>query len=142
MKSQSKGTKGKVPTKQKLSYNFLPINEHRDSIVTHIRENRVTYIEGQTGCGKSTMVPLFLLEDSESHGEYFKLLITQPRRIAAVTLAERVSGVVGSTVADLIGYQIGGESHVSGNTHVTYATTGYFLQVCFNILGVSKSIQS
>ena len=122
---------GKVrrSTKQTEGHGFLPICEHKESIVKHIRENRITYIEGQTGCGKSTMVPMFLLEDSESTSEYLKLLITQPRRIAAVTLAERVCGETASNLGDLVGYQIGGDSCVSANTQITFATTGYFLQV-------------
>ena len=126
---QQRTRKVRRPTKQKEGHGFLPIYEHKESIVEHIRENRITYIEGQTGCGKSTMVPLFLLEDSESSGEYFKLLITQPRRIAAVTLAERVSGETASNLGDLVGYRIGGDSCVSENTQITFATTGHFLQV-------------
>ena len=74
----------------------LPIEAHRSSIVAQVREQRVTCIEGETGCGKSSMVPVFLVEEGRARGKRVRVLVTQPRRIAATSLARRVAHQVRS----------------------------------------------
>ena len=130
-----------MPPRKRKFHNFLPILEdkdlpiceYKDVIVKHIEENRLTLIEGETGCGKSTMVPLFLLEDSYLYGKHLNLLITQPRKIAARTLAERVSDKTGKMLGDVVGYRLGSNLMVSGNTKITFVTTSNFLQVSFSV---------
>ena len=69
----------------------LPIEAHRERIVAQIRQQRVTCIEGETGCGKSSMVPVFLVDAGRESGERVRVLVTQPRVIAATSLARRVA---------------------------------------------------
>lgn len=59
----------------------LPITKYRDEIVDMVRENAVSVICGETGCGKTTQVPQFLFP------HYRRIMISQPRRISAITLA-------------------------------------------------------
>ena len=64
----------------------LPIDEHRENIIKTIQNHRVTIIHGETGCGKSSRVPIYILASNPQ----YKLFISQPRRIAAKSLIERV----------------------------------------------------
>lgn len=72
----------------------LPIDEHRDDILNTIKTQRVTIIHGETGCGKSSRVPCFLLRADPPQptraAPEVKMIVSQPRRIAAKALAERV----------------------------------------------------
>lgn len=68
----------------------LPIFEAREQILKAIGRNQVSIISGDTGCGKSTQLPLFLYEASLRSGQKFKALCTQPRRLACVNIARRV----------------------------------------------------
>jgi HrpA-like RNA helicase len=72
----------------------LPIDEHKEEILRTVQTQRVTIIHGETGCGKSTRVPCFLLRvdppEPTVAAPEVKIIISQPRRIAAKALAERV----------------------------------------------------
>lgn len=76
--------------------NDLPINEFKEQILELSRKNSVVVIKGEPGCGKSTQVPQFLLEDWALNGgldgEPCRIVVSQPRRIAAISLASRVAG--------------------------------------------------
>lgn len=100
----------------------LSILKHRDNILELIQTHRVVCIEGETGCGKSTMVPQFIL-DAVSE---CRVIICQPRRVGVVSLA----GHVASTRSrDIVGYCAGGINTVCESTQITYSTAGHFLQV-------------
>ena len=85
--------------------------------------------------GKSTQVPAFILEDQLSRGKACKIYCAEPRRISAISLAQRVSqelgdspGAVG-TPASLVGYSIRLESNVSRNTRLAYITYGIAIRM-------------
>jgi len=85
--------------------------------------------------GKSTQVPTFILEDQLSKGKYCKIYCTEPRRISAISLAQRVSrelgdgpGVLG-TLSSLVGYSIRLESNTSRNTCLAFVTNGIALRM-------------
>ncbi|EAY00803.1 hypothetical protein TVAG_231430 [Trichomonas vaginalis G3] len=68
----------------------LPVYEHRMEIIAAIRDNPIVIIEGQTGSGKTTQIPQFVLEEALSpYGK--KIVCTQPRRVAAISIATRVA---------------------------------------------------
>src|SRR3954468_23025705 len=79
----------------------LPVSRMRDDIAAAIRDNQVVIVAGATGSGKTTQLPKILLELGREHIGH-----TQPRRIAARTIAERVAEELGSEVGDLVGYQV------------------------------------
>ena len=112
----------------------LPIAEHRETILRSIAASRVTCIQGETGCGKSSMVPQFIVDDAAARGAHAKVIVTQPRRIAAVTLASRVAEQRGEAVGGAVGYRIGHGDHVDCDaTSITFVTIGYLLQyLCHN----------
>lgn len=69
----------------------LPITNFRDGIVDTINKNKVVVISGDTGSGKTTQVPQFILDDYTRKGAPCRIICTQPRRIAAVSMADRVA---------------------------------------------------
>lgn len=85
--------------------------------------------------GKSTQLPSFILEDQLSKGIPCKILVTEPRRISAITLAQRVSQELGEapqavgTPSSLVGYAIRLESHTSQSTRLTFCTNGIALRM-------------
>ncbi|XP_077399108.1 3'-5' RNA helicase YTHDC2 isoform X2 [Vanacampus margaritifer] len=106
----------------------LPVFEHEKEIVRLIRENRVVLVVGETGSGKTTQIPQFLLDDSSKKGECCRIFCTQPRRLAAITVAERVAAERGETIGKTVGYHIRLESRVSPKTLLTFCTTGVLLR--------------
>ena len=66
----------------------LPIEKYREEIISKLKRNRVLIIQGETGCGKTTKVPQFLHES----GIFTDFIgVTQPRRVAAISIARRVA---------------------------------------------------
>ncbi|OQS07075.1 ATP-dependent RNA helicase, partial [Thraustotheca clavata] len=102
----------------------LPVFAHKDEIINNISENSLTIIQGETGCGKSTSVPQFILNENPD----VNVFITQPRRVAAITLASTVAKMRGESVGGTIGYRVGQYQRDSKATRITYATTGYMLE--------------
>ena len=73
----------------------LPILAHRQAILDMVNSQFVSVIQGDTGCGKSSQVPQFLLQDARARHVKPLILCTQPRRIAAISLAKRVADEMG-----------------------------------------------
>jgi ATP-dependent RNA helicase DHX29 len=109
----------------------LPIFSEKQNIIETIRSNQVTVIAGETGSGKSTQIPHFVLESAVLSGEDagLNIICTQPRRISAISLADRVSAEMGDTPNTLgtpksfVGYQVRMENCTSKSTFLTYCTT-------------------
>ena len=82
-----------IPEKIKSDRENLPIFTKREEILKEIRGNQITMIKGETGCGKTTQVPQYILEDriQKGNGSMTNILVTQPRRISAVSVANRVA---------------------------------------------------
>ncbi|XP_072310125.1 3'-5' RNA helicase YTHDC2 isoform X2 [Eucyclogobius newberryi] len=106
----------------------LPVYERHEEIVQLIRENRVILVVGETGSGKTTQIPQFLLDDCTRRGEPCRIFCTQPRRLAAIAVAERVAAERGESLGQTVGYHIRLESRVSPTTLLTFCTSGVFLR--------------
>lgn len=103
----------------------LPISDKREEIVRAIREHQVLVITGETGSGKSTQIPKMCLE--AGRGQRRKIGCTQPRRIAAVTLANRVAEELGSHGPLWVGYKIRFQDRTSRATRIKFMTDGILL---------------
>ncbi|WP_308799145.1 ATP-dependent RNA helicase HrpA [Agromyces silvae] len=100
----------------------LPVSAQREEIARAIRDHQVVIVAGATGSGKTTQLPKICLElgrESIAH--------TQPRRIAARTIAERIAEELGGDVGDLVGYQVRFTDRVSASTRVKVMTDGILL---------------
>ena len=109
----------------------LPAAKQRQEVVEAVRAHQVIVISGATGCGKSTQVPQFVLEEEieAGRGGECYIICTQPRRISAVGLAERVSRERGdSGPGGTVGYSIRLESRQSEKTRLLFCTTGILLR--------------
>ncbi|KAK3527693.1 hypothetical protein QTP86_034156 [Hemibagrus guttatus] len=106
----------------------LPVYERQEEIVTTIKENQVVLIVGETGSGKTTQIPQFLLDDCNQKGNPCRIFCTQPRRLAAIAVAERVAAERGESVGKTVGYQIRLEGRVSPMTLLTFCTSGVLLR--------------
>ncbi|ORX97986.1 P-loop containing nucleoside triphosphate hydrolase protein [Basidiobolus meristosporus CBS 931.73] len=115
---------------------LLPVHAYRREILELIEKNQVVIISGDTGCGKSTQVPQFIIEDlvASGRGDRCKVFCTQPRRISAISIAQRVSYELGDGKSSLgtkdgyVGYQIRLGSKVSEANLLVFCTTGILLR--------------
>ena len=71
-----------------------------------IESQQVTVIEGETGCGKTTQVPQYILDYYAAQGRYCSIVVTQPRRIAAISIARRVCAERDWQLGRICGYQV------------------------------------
>ncbi|KAL0254872.1 hypothetical protein SLS55_009396 [Diplodia seriata] len=121
----------------------LPMAHFREAALSAIERNQVVILCGETGCGKSTQLPAFLLEHELSSGRPCKVYCTEPRRISAISLAQRVSEELGENKNDvgtsrsLVGYAIRLESHMAASTRLVYATVGIVLRMLESSKGLS-----
>jgi ATP-dependent RNA helicase DHX57 len=122
-----------TPGQQKMmtGRQSLPAWKLREDIVRTVNDCQVTIISGETGSGKSTQSVQFVLDDliQRQLGAVANIICTQPRRISALGLADRVADERCSQVGDEIGYTIRGESKQKpGVTKITFVTTGVLLR--------------
>ncbi|KAE8388656.1 P-loop containing nucleoside triphosphate hydrolase protein [Aspergillus alliaceus] len=109
----------------------LPAWNVQDAIIRTVNSHQVTIISGETGSGKSTQSVQFILDDmiKRDLGAIANIICTQPRRISALGLADRVSDERCTSVGDEVGYVIRGDSKIkSGTTKITFVTTGVLLR--------------
>lgn len=84
----------------------LPIENSEDEILDTVRKNNVVVLRGPTGCGKTTKVPQFILDEYRRKGLYCNIVVAQPRRIAASSNAKRVCRERGWVCGSIVGYQV------------------------------------
>ncbi|XP_016651934.1 PREDICTED: DExH-box ATP-dependent RNA helicase DExH1 isoform X1 [Prunus mume] len=108
----------------------LPAFKLKSEFLRAVSENQVLVVSGETGCGKTTQLPQFILEDeiSHLHGADCNIICTQPRRISAVSVAARISSERGENLGETVGYQIRLESKRSAQTRLLFCTTGVLLR--------------
>ncbi|KAJ3194151.1 hypothetical protein HK101_003398 [Irineochytrium annulatum] len=109
----------------------LPSYSYRSRIIDAMAASAVLIICGETGCGKSTQTGQFILEEelSAGRGGRCNIICTQPRRISALSLAERVAQERAEKVGDSVGYVIRGDAKRGRDTLLTFCTTGVLLRM-------------
>mmetsp|Transcript_42798 Transcript_42798/g.167228 ORF Transcript_42798/g.167228 Transcript_42798/m.167228 type:complete len:1162 (-) Transcript_42798:1347-4832(-) len=110
----------------------LPVCEKEDEIMEAVNEEDVIVVTGGTGTGKTTQVPQFLYEagfgDPKSSDYKGLVAVTQPRRVAAMSCARRVSEELGVDLGDAVGYQVRHKAKTSEKTRIKFVTDGVLLR--------------
>ena len=105
----------------------LPIENYKANIAASVVENTVTLVQGETGSGKTTQVPQYLYKLLPKYRNKF-IGVTQPRRVAAMTLAQRVAEEMDSKLGGLVGYRVRFEERLSEKTKIKFVTDGMLLR--------------
>ena len=103
----------------------LPIYKHQNEINEALANHQVIVVQGPTGCGKTTQLPRILLRNPTITG---RIGLTQPRRIAAVSVADRIAHEIGCELGGIVGYAIRFDDKTSDDTIVKVMTDGILLQ--------------
>ncbi|KAJ2224571.1 Salivary acidic proline-rich phosphoprotein 1/2 [Coemansia sp. RSA 485] len=106
----------------------LPIYSARKAIVEKISSNPTVIIVGETGSGKTTQIPQYLLESGFTVSGQTAIAVTQPRRVAATSIAKRVAEEVGTPLGGRVGYTIRFEDCSSAMTQLRFCTDGLLLR--------------
>lgn len=132
------------------AYSNLPAWRSRKKIIKAIQRNSIVCVSGETGCGKSTMIPLSILLYAASNASptSLKVMCTQPRRVAAIKLTGHIQSLIkdamgnsnkatrnnaataSSAWTDIVGYRVRGhKSDIPHKSQLVYVTTGYLKQL-------------
>ncbi|KAJ7103530.1 hypothetical protein B0H15DRAFT_875068 [Mycena belliarum] len=109
----------------------LPVYTRADDVLTQIKDHDVTIVMAATGSGKTTQIPQLILDSYIERGEgaSCNVVCTQPRRLAALSVADRVAKERGETVGKSVGYQVRFEARLPDeHGAITFCTTGVFLK--------------
>jgi small subunit ribosomal protein S24e len=126
--------------KMRAQRQALPVTSKATDILAKIEVNDVTIVMAATGSGKTTQIPQLLFDDYINRGEGGKcnIICTQPRRLAAMSVAERVADERGDSLGKEIGYQVRFDVKLpQPNGSVTFCTTGIFLKRMQSSLGAT-----
>lgn len=110
----------------KMNYSDLPVYKHKDLILTALANNQAVVVESPTGSGKTTQLPVILHEAGYSKNGVIG--VTQPRRIAALSVSEFIARQTGSSLPGMVGYKMRFEDRTDQNTKIKIMTDGILLQ--------------
>ncbi|XP_061896863.1 ATP-dependent RNA helicase TDRD9-like [Entelurus aequoreus] len=116
------------PPLQSYEYPSLPITKNRQELISLIENNSVVIIRGATGSGKTTQLPQYILDHYSEKNASCNIVVTQPRRIGATSIARWVATQRKCTLGSLVGYQVGLEKMATEHTRLIYMTTGVLLE--------------
>ncbi|XP_077167486.1 putative ATP-dependent RNA helicase DHX40 [Paroedura picta] len=112
--------------KEHRDFETLPIYRYRKKLVDAVRDHAFLVVTGETGSGKTTQLPKYLFQEGlAKHG---LIGVTQPRRVAAMSVAQRVAEEMDCPLGSLVGYQVRFEECVSEDTSIKYLTDGCLLR--------------
>lgn len=104
----------------------LPVSDQADKIRQTIQDHQITIIAGETGSGKTTQIPKICLQ--AGFGQFGQIACTQPRRIAAKSVAARVSEELSVALGQAVGYQVRFDERYSEDGFIRFMTDGILLQ--------------
>lgn len=110
----------------------LPVWQFKDQFLKMVRENQSTVLMGETGSGKTTQIPQLLVEELKPHKTKKMICCTQPRRVAAMSVAKRVAEEMDVTFGGGVGYTIRFEDLTGKDTFLKYMTDGMLLREAMN----------
>ena len=110
----------------------LPVYKFRDEFLRLISENQVLIVVGETGSGKTTQLPQYLYQAGYSQNDTKIIGCTQPRRVAATSVAQRVAQEMQEPLGEKVGYTVRFDDKSSRNTRIKYLTDGMLLREFLN----------
>lgn len=106
----------------------LPVHKQRADFLELVHNNQIIILVGETGSGKTTQIPQFLLYDEQPQLKGKMIACTQPRRVAAMSVAKRVAEELDVNLGQEVGYSIRFEDATSHRTSLKYMTDGMLLR--------------
>ncbi|KAI4716192.1 pre-mRNA-splicing factor ATP-dependent RNA helicase PRP43 [Aureobasidium sp. EXF-10727] len=116
----------------------LPVHAQRNEFLQMFQQTQILVFVGETGSGKTTQIPQFVLYDDLPHQQGKMVACTQPRRVAAMSVAQRVAQEMDVTLGQEVGYSIRFEDMTSQNTILKYMTDGMLLREAMNDHNLSR----
>ncbi|KAJ6144538.1 Pre-mRNA-splicing factor ATP-dependent RNA helicase PRP43 [Penicillium chermesinum] len=110
----------------------LPVHAQRDEFLKLYQQSQILVFVGETGSGKTTQIPQFVLYDDLPQSQRKMVACTQPRRVAAMSVAERVAAEMDVKLGEEVGYSIRFEDKTSSKTCLKYMTDGMLLREAMN----------
>lgn len=110
-----------------MNYPDLPVAQRREEIMSAMRKHQVVIVVGETGSGKTTQLPKMAYELAAEEGKKGRIGCTQPRRLAAATVARRVAEEMGTGLGERVGYQVRFVEKVQDQTTIKFMTDGILL---------------
>lgn len=114
----------RIPEFKYFSYNqkTLPTFKRRKDFLDALESNQVVIVAGETGCGKSTQLPQYIINDSARKRQPALILCTQPRRLSTKAVAERVAFERNTELGNAVGYRMSNDSCTSKNSNIIFMT--------------------
>ncbi|KAF2239010.1 P-loop containing nucleoside triphosphate hydrolase protein [Viridothelium virens] len=116
----------------------LPVHSQRDEFLRMYESTQILVFVGETGSGKTTQIPQFVLFDDQPHLHKKMVACTQPRRVAAMSVAQRVAAEMDVALGEEVGYSIRFEDKTSPSTMLKYMTDGMLLREAMNDHNLSR----
>ncbi|KAM7139990.1 putative ATP-dependent RNA helicase DHX40 isoform 3-T4 [Macrochelys suwanniensis] len=126
----------KEKDKGNSDFRALPIHRCRKKLVEAVRDNSFLIVTGETGSGKTTQLPKYLFE--EGFAKHGVIGVTQPRRVATMSVAQRVAEEMNSSLGSIVGYQVRFDDCTSEGTAIKYMTDGCLLRQILADLHLTK----
>jgi len=124
--ARSDALRAEVQKAEEMGSN-LPLAPYKGKMLELVERHRVIVVDAATGSGKSTMVPVYLCGQCLEFNRACRIVVTQPRRLAARGLAERVAAQSGTRCGDFAGYRVG-QARVDRRAPIVYVTAGHLLE--------------
>lgn len=121
--------------------NILPVESFKNELMLQINENQILICIGETGSGKTTKIPQFFINSNlfNNNGNNNKLIgVTQPRRVAAITVCHRVAEERKCNIGDEVGYTVRFDDMTTSKTKIKFMTDGILVRECLNDPILSK----
>jgi ATP-dependent RNA helicase DHX8/PRP22 len=116
------------PTAAAAAASQLPVRQAEADVLATVRSGAVSIVIGETGSGKTTQLPQMLLDAPDILRSGARVVVTQPRRVAAIAVARRVAQERGARVGSAVGYAVRFDECTSRDTRLKYATDGTLLR--------------